>query len=297
MKNKNVRRFLLFTLINLVVIGGVLLLVAQKPKVLGVHRIELLEKRNDSLQVKLELIIENGNFFSISSDDVVIRSFSGETLLGEGKMTELNLGSGVTDTVPVYIMLASDAFLKAYEGSRDDFQNSLEVSGSFWPLFFVNSFTVEQPLEGEQMNQLLLASFFDDNEITFDSLNYTPVNAVESRMDFNVTLTNTFGFDFKVRELELDILPAEGSQTVIGHWKLTEEIDMKPKNPIVLPGSLTVHHMALMLAGLEKQGKNLNKGWVTGHVIVDTGKEPFRIPFAFEVTSDMSKLMVNKDSK
>ena len=72
---------------------------------------------------------------------------------------------------------------------------------------------------------------------------------------------------------------------------------MTPKSEMSFPGTLHVHHIAMMMAGIEKAGKDLNKAYLRGYASILIDSEVIRVPFSFAVATDMSVTWVLKHSQ
>jgi len=290
----NWKFLLLFFLINFVVLLGVVGIFSSKPELVGVNKVRVKEKNGDTLTVELQLVIKNPNVFSISGSDITVITQNGEEQTGSGVLGSFSLNAGETDTVMITMKMNSDKLLALYDKTGTDLTSTVVLNGSFSPLFFVSQVSFESAIPKENINQLLMESFFAKNDITFDSLNYRPVSITESRMDFNVNLTNTFAFPFTVEKLTADIFPQNGSQTIVGTWSTQKPVLLNPKEQNTINGSLSVHHMALMIAGLEKKGQYLNSAYIKGNATIRLDKERMEIPFDVTVTTDMSKIIIQK---
>lgn len=284
----------LFLAINFLVLLGIVGAFASKPELVGINKIKIKEKAGDTLTVELELIISNPNVFSLSGSDVTMTSFNGTEQIGVGVLGSFSLEAGQTDTLLVTMRMNTGKMLDSYDTNAKDLTSTVVLNGSFSPLFFVSEVKFESAIPKENINQLLMESFFARNDISFDSLNYHPVSISESRMDFNVTLSNTFAFPFTVEKLSADIFPAEGSQTVVGTWSMAKPVALNPKQQTTLKGSMAVHHMALMLAALEKKGENLNSAYIKGNASIRIDNTVMEIPFDVSVTTDMSKIIIQR---
>jgi hypothetical protein len=182
--------------------------------------------------------------------------------------------------------------MAAYSTNGDNFESTITINGNLSPLFFVKSISIESMVPIKEINGLILTSFMADNNISFDSLNYRPISPVESVMNFNVKLNNNFDFEFKIEKVEIELYPSEKSQILLGNWTLNKTVEMTPKSEMSFPGTLHVHHIAMLMAGIEKAGKDLNKAYLRGYANILIDSEVVNVPFNFAVSTDMSKLKI-----
>lgn len=290
----NWKLLLLFFLINFVLLVVAIGIFSSTPELLGVNKLRVKEKNGDTLTVELQLVIKNPNVFSISGSDITVTTQNNEEQTGSGVLGTFSLNAGETDTIMITMKMNTGKLMALYDQTGADLTSTVKLNGSFSPLFFVNQVSFESAIPKENINQLLMQSFFAKNDISFDSLNYRPVSITESRMDFNVNLTNTFAFPFTVEKLTADIFPQNGSQTVVGSWSNQKPVLLNPKAQNTINGNLSVHHMALMIAGLEKKGQNLNSAYIKGTATIRLDKEIMDLPFDMTVATDMSKIIVQK---
>ncbi len=293
-KKINWKKLLLFTGANIVILFIILCLLSGAPKLVKFNSAKLIRKTGDSLEIVMKITFENPNLFSISGKEVIISSSTSSGLIGIGKIGKFTIGPKTSDSITVIMMLNSDQLMKAYTSNADNFESTITVKGSFSPLFFVTEVNIESAIPKKQINALILSSFFSDNDISFDSLNYRPISPVESKMNFNVKLKNTFNFAFTVKSIDLNVLPSANSQTVIGNWSIEKEAVMEPKKEVHLNGVLRVHHIAIMMAGLEKGGKELNSAYISGTATLVLDSEIINVPFGFGVTADMTQLKIDQ---
>ncbi len=288
----NWKKLVFFTAVNVIVFFIILSLVSGAPKLVKFNNVELMRKMGDSLEVAIKITLENPNLFSVTGKDVVFSSSASSGFIGKGRIGKFTIGPRSSDSITVIMMLNSDQLMKAYTSKVDNFESTITVQGSFSPLFFVNEVNIESTIPKKEINGLILSSFFADNNISFDSLNYRPVSPVESKMNFNVKVKNTFNFEFTVKSIEMEVLPSANSQTVMGNWSLEKEVVMEPKKEMHLNGVLRVHHIALMMAGIEKGGKELNSAYIKGTASLVLDAETIKVPFGFGVTADMNQLKI-----
>ena len=292
MKKINIKKILLFTLINAAVLFSVAGIFSEKPRLVKFNKIEFLKKKGDSIAVLMTITIENPNFFSISGKNVEVISSNKLGEIGKGTMEPFTLKPRSSDSLKVLMMLKSNRMMEAYTSNGDNFESTIAIKGNFSPLFFVKTVTIESKVPKKEINSLILSSFMADNTITFDSLNYRPVSPVESVMNFNVKLKNNFNFGFKVEKVDIELFPSEQSQTLLGNWSLNKAVEMTPKAEMSFPGTLHVHHIAMMMAGIEKGGRDLNKAYLKGVATVILDSEAIKVPFGFAVSTDMTKLQI-----
>ena len=292
MKRINIKKILLFTCINALVFFSVAGIFSGNPRLVKFNNLEFLKKKGDSIAVLMTITIENPNFFSISGENVEVISSNTSGFIGKGNMEPFTIKAHSSDSLKVLMMLKADRMMAAYTTDGDNFESTITINGNFSPLFFTHSVTIESKVPKKEINGLILSSFMADNNISFDSLNYRPLSPVESVMNFNVKLKNNFDFDFKIEKVEIELHPSEKSQILLGNWTLNKAVEMTPKSEMSFPGTLHVHHLAVMMAGIEKAGKDLNKAYLRGYASILIDSEVIRAPFSFAVSTDMSKLKI-----
>ena len=291
----NHKKILLFTLLNVLVIISVLGVLGGKPKVTKFNKIEFLEKKGDSIAVLLYITIENPNFFSISGKHITIESKTAKGTIGTGKIDAFSLDPKASDSLKVIMMVNANQMIDSYKDNADHFESTIALHGDFFPLFFTHKIDIDSKIPKKDINALLLSTFLSNNNITFDSLNYKPISPVESKLNFNINVKNTLNFEFKIQNIDVELYPSEKSQIVLGNWKLKKEVTMPPNKEAKLEGTLNVHHIAMIMAGVEKAGKELNKAFIKGKIMVKLDSESITVPFNMNVSTDMTKLKI--DSK
>jgi LEA14-like dessication related protein len=279
-KKINRKQFVLFILLNGLIVCGIIALSFRKPTFIKVNHSELVSVTDSFFNFRVNMALKNANFFSISGKDLAIQLGESERIFGEGSIEPFHLSKSSESDLDITMKLNYREVIRSYNAQTSDtLIPSVSITGSFMPGFFIHKINLNKKISRSEIFRVLMTAFNGRNAIKADSFSINKLGAFETEINFAILFTNSIDLTFSIKKIDATIYPSESSNLSLGNVSLANNIVLPAKEKVAVPLQLMVDNVSLVRAMLQSGLKTFDSFFARGNMVIEIGGEQAKVPF------------------